>query len=69
MVTAQVGKMPGRLVSVALEDGSTVAQALNEAQLDATGFEIRVDDEPASLTDVLQDGALVALVRPVKSAA
>ncbi len=61
-----VGKVPGTLSEVAVENGATVADALAAGNLDAEGFEIKVNGSTASLTDDAPDGANIFLVKQIK---
>jgi putative ubiquitin-RnfH superfamily antitoxin RatB of RatAB toxin-antitoxin module len=63
----KVGQMPGRIVEVAVEVGSTVAQVLEIAGLDATGYQIKMDGVNATLeTTITETSALVLLAKLVK---
>lgn len=53
----KVGIMPGRLVEVALEEGSTVQDALNFAELTFDGQEIKIDGTVSELNTVVPSGA------------
>ena len=66
VVTARVGSLPGVLAEVALEDGSTVSDALEQAGKSADGYEIRMNGSRASLSDTVPNGATVLLTRQVK---
>lgn len=69
MITVKVMLVPGAVKELALEDGATVAQALNAAEIDnAEGYPIKVDGATANLTTVLADGARVILAKSSKSA-
>jgi len=65
-VTVRVGRLPGRITEVALNGDRTVGAAIAVAELDPTGYEIRVSGRPADATTVLVEGDIVLLVRPVK---
>lgn len=41
--TVQIGVMPGRINGFVIEEGTTFAQALNLAELDASGYEVKAD--------------------------
>jgi len=63
----RVGKMPGRITEVVVETGTTIKEVLELAELDATGFEIKVDGNTATLdTKVTEDTNLVILAQQVK---
>ena len=65
-VSVRVGKLPGRIVEVALNGDRTVAAALEAAELSSEGFEVRVSGRPATLDTPVTEGDTVLLVRPVK---
>lgn len=63
----RVGKMPGRITEVVVEVGTSIKEVLELAELDATGFEIKVDGNPATLdTKVTENTNLVILAQQVK---
>lgn len=63
----RVGKMPGRITEVVVEVGTSIKDVLELAELDATGFEIKVDGNTATLdTKVTEDTNLVILAQQVK---
>lgn len=63
----KVGKMPGRISEVAVETGASVAEVLALAELNAEGFEIKVDGEVGSLDTVVgEDTNLILLAQKVK---
>lgn len=66
MITARIGRLPGTLASVALEDGATIADALSAAELDATGFEVRRNGQTASMTDRVAEDDNILLTRQIK---
>jgi hypothetical protein len=63
----KVGVMPGRISEVVVEIGSTVAQVLAIAEVNADGYEIKVDGVVASLdTKVTESTNLVLLTKQIK---
>lgn len=63
----RVGKMPGRITEVVVEVGTSIKDVLELVELDATGFEIKVDGNTATLdTKVTEDTNLVILAQQVK---
>lgn len=64
-ITVRVGKLPGRIMDIALNGGRTVADALNGADLYSDGFEIRVNGAPADLEYNLANGDTVLLVKKI----
>lgn len=63
----RVGKMPGRITEVLVQPGMKVGEVLNMANLDPTGFEIKVDGQASSLdATVTEDTNLIILAAQVK---
>lgn len=63
----KVGKMPGRINEVVVAEGTTVRELLSLAELDSTGYDIKVDGETASLDNVINESTnLVLLAKQVK---
>ncbi len=65
-VTVRLGKVPGTMQHIALEAGATVEDALEEAGLDASGFEVRVNGSSAPLDRELNENDNVLLTRQIK---
>jgi hypothetical protein len=65
-INVRVGRLPGRIVEVALNGDRTVAAALATAGLDATGFDARVQGRPADMATTLSEGDIVLLLKKVK---
>lgn len=64
----KIGVMPGRLNEFALEIGITVAEALQLAELDPTGYDVKVDGvkvDPNTAT-ITESTNLILLVKQVK---
>lgn len=64
-ITVRVGCLPGAIREIALNGDRSVEAALEAAELDYEGYEIRVDGEPARLGDEVDDGSTILLVRKV----
>jgi hypothetical protein len=63
----KVGKMPGRITEVVVPVGATVAEVLALSELDANGFEIKVDGNVGGLdTKVTETTSLILLAQMVK---
>lgn len=62
----KIGAMPGRITEFAVEDTATVAELLEIADLDAEGYEIKVDGKVSELNTVAGEAKLVLLARKVK---
>jgi sulfur carrier protein ThiS len=65
-IIVKVGKLPGRIQEVAVEDGASVADALEAAELDVTGYEIRLNGSPVDVDTELEDGDTLLLVKKIK---
>lgn len=65
-ITVRAGKMPGGISDYEVEEGATVAEVLSAASLDPTGFEVRRQGMPVEMSDTVEDGQLILLVRKVK---
>lgn len=66
MITAKVAKLGGLVKEVALEDNSTVYQALEVAGMDATGMEIKVNGRSHDAEFRLHSGDIITLAPRVK---
>ena len=64
--TIKVGQLPGKIIEVAVEENATVANVLEIAGLDATGFEIKVDGNTVTENDVVGSANMVLLTKKVK---
>ena len=62
----KIGKMPGKIEEIALEDGTTVQQALEIVGLDSEGYEIRVNGTASTTSAELSDGNVVLLTKMIK---
>jgi sulfur carrier protein ThiS len=63
----KIGQIPGAVNEYALETGTTIAQALELANLSATGFEVRMDGVVVESTVVIpEDAKMVLLVKQIK---
>lgn len=65
-ITVKAGTVPGTLTTIALEEGATVADALRQANLDASGYQVRVNGETADTSRTLGEGDTVLLTRQIK---
>jgi len=61
-----VGKVPGTLSNIAVNEDASVANALEAAGLSPDGFEIRLNGSVATLTSPVPDGAKIFLVKKIK---
>lgn len=62
----KVVKMPGITKDVALEDGATVRDALEIAELSSEGHQIKKNGNTASLEEAVEDGDRVILTKMIK---
>lgn len=64
----RVGMMPGRIQEHAVEVGTPVAQLLQQADLDPTGYTVKIDgnDADPSTATVTSETDLILLVKQVK---
>ena len=63
-------EVPGAVKEIALEEGATVADALETAGLSvANNQSVTINGAPASNDDVLTDGARLIISKSAKSAA
>ena len=67
MTTLKIGKFPGRLSEFAVENGTTVAQALELAGIEVgVEQEIKLDGETVSTADVVDNGAVLLVTQRIK---
>lgn len=64
--TIKVGQLPGKIIEVAVEEGTTVEQVLAIAEISSEGFEIKADGAVVSLNDVVDGVNMVLLTKKVK---
>jgi len=65
-ITVRVGKLPGKIEDITLNGARSVQDALEGASLNASGYEVRVNGEPAGNGRALKDGDSVFLVRTIE---
>lgn len=65
-ITVRVGKLPGRITEVALNGDRKVSAALSAAELDAAGFEVRVNGQSATPDTVVENNDTVLLIKKIK---
>lgn len=69
MKTVRVGVMPGRINEYAVEVGTSIADVIALAELDATGYDVKVDGEKVTDlhgTKVTENTNLILLAKQVK---
>jgi len=63
----KIGKMPGTLQDLALNDNATVADALSQAGISSTtGFEIRMNGSVVTPETAVANNAIILLVAKIK---
>lgn len=62
----RVGRLPGRIDNIVLNGGRKVKDALEGANLNASGHEIRVNGAEATMDTDLEEGDTVLLVRKIR---
>lgn len=66
-VILKVGVVPGAINEFAVEEGATVAEVLELAGLSAAGYDIRLDGEVVTVTDLIEeDSQLLVLAKQIK---
>lgn len=69
MNTIKVGTFPGEIKEFAVEQRSTIAQVLELAELNAEGYQIKLDGRVADMNEVLpSDAKNLLLIKAVKGA-
>jgi len=62
----KVAPMGQEVKEYSLGEGAQVQNALDAADCETSGRDIRVNSEPASLTTILRDGDVITLVNKVQ---
>lgn len=62
----RVGKMPGRIIEVAVASNTKISEVLEFAELDASGFDIKADGKVVRLEDEVGEANLIILAQQVK---
>jgi hypothetical protein len=58
--------LPGRINEVSLGEEKTVQAAVEAAEIEGSGHEVRVNGEPSEMDAELQTGDTVLLIREVR---
>ena len=66
MITVKVARLGNTVQEVALNEGSSVQDALTAADLAVDGEDIRINSSNSNLTDVVRNGDIITLVPKVK---
>jgi sulfur carrier protein ThiS len=62
----KVAKLGSAVKEVALDTGSNIGAALAAAEVDAGGFEVRLNGNPATTTTPVRSGDIVTLIPQIK---
>ena len=66
MKTLKVGVMPGKLTEIVIGEETTAFQAFDLAEIDVTGYEIRLDGEKIDGDCVVNGGSLLIGMKRIK---
>ena len=66
MLNLKVGVMPGRLVEVIVEEGTTAREIFSIAGIEISNHEIRLDGEKIELNNVINEGRLLVAMKMIK---
>ena len=64
--TLKVGVMPGKLTEIAIQPETTAFEAFDIAEIDVTGYELRLDGEKIDGDCEVNDGSLLVAMRKIK---
>ena len=62
----QVGKVPGTVQTIAVDNGYNVAQICETAELDPAGYEVRINGRVSELAALVADGDTILLTEKIK---
>lgn len=66
MMKIKVGMMPGRLVEVVVEEGTTAREIFKVAEVELSNHEIRLDGEKIDLDTTINNGSLLVAMKMIK---
>ena len=66
MLNLKVGVMPGRLVEVVVEEGTTAREIFDMAGIEISNHEIRLDGEKIELNNAINEGRLLVAMKMIK---
>ena len=66
MKTLKVGVMPGKLTEIVIQEETTAFEAFDLAEIDVTGYEIRLDGEKIDGETVVNGGNLLLGAKKIK---
>lgn len=64
--TLKVGVMPGKLTEIAIQPETTAFEAFDIAEIDVTGYELRLDGEKIDGDCTVNGGSLLIAMRRIK---
>lgn len=64
--TLKVGIMPGKLTEIAIQEETTAFEAFDIAEIDVTGYELRLDGEKIDGETVVNGGGLLLGMKRIK---
>ena len=62
----KVGKVPGTVTTLAVDNGYNVSQICAQAELDPAGMEVRINGRVSELTAVVRDQDTILLTEKIK---
>ncbi len=65
-IIVRVGRLPGRITDIALNGDRSVSAALAAAEIDAAGYEARLNGSPAEPATLMEEGDTLLLVKKIK---
>lgn len=65
-INVRVGTLPGRVRDYVLNGARTVAAAIQIAGIDAAGYEVRVNSEPAELAAEVEEGDQILVCKQIQ---
>lgn len=66
MLNLKVGMMPGKLVEISVEEGTTVGQIFDKAEVVVNNHDIRLDGAKVNLDDEVHSGSLLVATKQIK---
>ena len=65
MMNIKVGVMPGRLVEVAVEEGTSAREIFEIADVEVNNHEIRLDGAKINIDDTVEEGKLLVAMKMI----
>lgn len=62
----RVGKLPGRIQEVDINEKTMIVDVLAKAELTQDGYELRLNGSPAEIKELVKPGDTVLLVKKIK---